>query len=520
MRQLEGAFYDASKIQLSRRRIDRTGYFSEVTVETPAGAGHPRPGRRAVHGQGAAHRRAAASASASPASRSSRISASIRRRTSSAPASSSAGQHQHRPGQHGLLAVVHQPVLHRRRREPGLRRLQARDRRLEPRGGPVLDRRARRRRQVRLPGIGDRARSTSASNLRVGRARRPSPTARCTTSTSSTSSATSTATPRLTAGLARDTRDSVLVPTRAAPAARRRSSSPAATCSYYRLELPAPVVLPARRATYTLLAARRARLRRRPRRQAAAVLQELLRRRPGHRCAATGRSRSARATSCGNSIGGNTKVVGSARVPVPDAGRRRASSRCAWRPSSTAGRSTPQDAKVDLGELRYAAGIGAAAGSRRSGRCASPSPMPLNAKDGDRGTAATIHLRHRVLKHETDAEARILSSLRRSALAALPRCGAQARGAAGRRQDRLRQHRAHPARGRARRSARRRRSRPSSRSATQELAKIAGELKTHAGRAREERRDHERDAAPQQGARVRRASTATSSASSASSART
>jgi outer membrane protein insertion porin family len=34
MRQLEGAFYDASKIQLSRRRIDRTQYFSEVTVET------------------------------------------------------------------------------------------------------------------------------------------------------------------------------------------------------------------------------------------------------------------------------------------------------------------------------------------------------------------------------------------------------------------------------------------------------------------------------------------------------
>src|SRR5687767_3185293 len=34
MRQLEGAYYDASKIQLSRRRIDRTNYFSEVTVET------------------------------------------------------------------------------------------------------------------------------------------------------------------------------------------------------------------------------------------------------------------------------------------------------------------------------------------------------------------------------------------------------------------------------------------------------------------------------------------------------
>lgn len=35
MRQLEGAFYDASKLQLSKRRVDRTGYFAEVEVETP-----------------------------------------------------------------------------------------------------------------------------------------------------------------------------------------------------------------------------------------------------------------------------------------------------------------------------------------------------------------------------------------------------------------------------------------------------------------------------------------------------
>jgi outer membrane protein insertion porin family len=34
MRQLEGAFYDASKIQLSKSRIDRTQYFKEVSVET------------------------------------------------------------------------------------------------------------------------------------------------------------------------------------------------------------------------------------------------------------------------------------------------------------------------------------------------------------------------------------------------------------------------------------------------------------------------------------------------------
>ena len=41
MRQLEGAYYDASKIQLSRRRIDRTNYFSEVTVETVPVEGSP-----------------------------------------------------------------------------------------------------------------------------------------------------------------------------------------------------------------------------------------------------------------------------------------------------------------------------------------------------------------------------------------------------------------------------------------------------------------------------------------------
>src|SRR5882672_628456 len=41
MRQLEGAYYDASKIQLSRRRIDRTQYFSEVNVETLPVEGNP-----------------------------------------------------------------------------------------------------------------------------------------------------------------------------------------------------------------------------------------------------------------------------------------------------------------------------------------------------------------------------------------------------------------------------------------------------------------------------------------------
>ena len=41
LRQLEGSYYDASKIQLSRRRIDRTNYFGEVTVETLPVEGNP-----------------------------------------------------------------------------------------------------------------------------------------------------------------------------------------------------------------------------------------------------------------------------------------------------------------------------------------------------------------------------------------------------------------------------------------------------------------------------------------------
>jgi outer membrane protein insertion porin family len=35
MRQMEGAWYDADRVTLSRQRIDKTNYFGEVTVETP-----------------------------------------------------------------------------------------------------------------------------------------------------------------------------------------------------------------------------------------------------------------------------------------------------------------------------------------------------------------------------------------------------------------------------------------------------------------------------------------------------
>jgi len=39
MRQLEGGFFDSRKLQLSKQRIDKTGYFSEVEIETPAVTG-------------------------------------------------------------------------------------------------------------------------------------------------------------------------------------------------------------------------------------------------------------------------------------------------------------------------------------------------------------------------------------------------------------------------------------------------------------------------------------------------
>ena len=37
-RQFESSWYDGRKIKLSRDRVDRLGYFSEVNVETQRGA--------------------------------------------------------------------------------------------------------------------------------------------------------------------------------------------------------------------------------------------------------------------------------------------------------------------------------------------------------------------------------------------------------------------------------------------------------------------------------------------------
>jgi outer membrane protein insertion porin family len=39
VRQMEGGWYDAARVTTSKERVDRLGYFTEVAVETPAGAG-------------------------------------------------------------------------------------------------------------------------------------------------------------------------------------------------------------------------------------------------------------------------------------------------------------------------------------------------------------------------------------------------------------------------------------------------------------------------------------------------
>ena len=59
-RQFESSWYDGDKIKLSRDRVDRLGYFSDVNVETNEVPGAPDQVDLTDHGQGEAHRQPAA----------------------------------------------------------------------------------------------------------------------------------------------------------------------------------------------------------------------------------------------------------------------------------------------------------------------------------------------------------------------------------------------------------------------------------------------------------------------------
>src|SRR5216117_2725061 len=75
---------------------------------------------------------------------------------------------QQRQRQQGLLAVLSRSVLHDRRRQPGLRCLQAPHRRVQPDGRPLRHRFHRRRREVRLSHLGDHG-DRFRGELRIGK---------------------------------------------------------------------------------------------------------------------------------------------------------------------------------------------------------------------------------------------------------------------------------------------------------------------------------------------------------------
>ena len=174
--------------------------------------------------------------------------------------------------------------------------------------GAVRHRRARRRRALRRPvhrgrhGLPRRQPRAHASSRRSTRS--PLQLLRLSCSSSATSTSYGAVHRRLGARHARQPDHHAR---RAAACALtvevgRRRPAVLRACGYQQ-----PVCTSADRARCTLLAQRRARLRRRPRRQAAAVLQELLRRRPGLGARLRHGSLGP-ADVNGNAIGGNRKV--------------------------------------------------------------------------------------------------------------------------------------------------------------------------------------------------------------------
>ena len=469
MRQLEGAYYDASKIQLSRRRIDRTQYFNDVTVETRAGGGQHRPGRRHCHASRRGRPARCCSASASPAWRRSRCRARSRRRTSSAAASSSRPTSTAAASTQVYSLSYLDPYytvdgvsrgfdVYKRKTDASSLAVGAYA--TDAVGGGVKfgypvsrDRRGRLRPQ-RWRRSSSQIFATSplqyidfvnqfGNELHLRqRQRRPGRATRATASCRRTRARVQRVGSELAGGDL-----SVLPP-----------------------ELQPPVVLPRSARDVTLLL--RGELGYadgyggkplpffknfyaggpgsvRGYRPFSLGPQDVVRQRARRQ-----RARSPAAPSC----------CSRCRAPT-------ATSRCAWRRSSTPARST-RGQKVELGELRFAAGVGAELGLAVRPAASCRSRARSTSRHGDQVQRLQFTLRHRILRLEDDCND--FCSLAALGCAALPRRGA---GAAADGQDRLRQHRAHPARVGARRCARRRRSRPSSRSATSELAKVADQLK-------------------------------------------
>ena len=375
MRQLEGAYYDASKIQLSRRRIDRTQFFSEVTVETLPVEGNPDQVDVTLHGEGKADRRAAARRRLLErgADRAVGLDHAVERlRQRQVPV----GQHQQRQREPGLLAVLHGPVLHRGRRQPRLRRLQARDRRLQPLGRPVQHRLDRRRHQVRLPGV--RADLGRFRRRRSSRSTsRSSPTARSRTSISSGDFGNQYTYGSGTAGWARDTRDS-LITTTAGSYLRARGELAGGDLQYYRLGYQHQWYHPLTR-TFTLHLGGEIGYAGGYGGKPLPFFKNFFAGGPGsvrgYRSFSLGPQ-----DELGNTIGGNRKLVGTAEFlfPMPGAEQDRSLRLAAFLDGGQVYAN-----KIELGELRYATGI-ALFWSSPFGPLRLSLAQPLNPQSGDR----------------------------------------------------------------------------------------------------------------------------------------
>ena len=169
MRQLEGAYYDGQKIQTSKRRVDRLQYFSEVDVETPAGARAPptrwtstcrsrkSPPEQSCSGFGFSSTEKVILSGSVIAGRTSSAAASTRLSVNTSKVNRNIG------------VSLHRPVLHGRRRQPRLRRLQPALRRAAPQHRQLHHRHARRRRALRLSADRDRSHQLrSGGRIRPG----------------------------------------------------------------------------------------------------------------------------------------------------------------------------------------------------------------------------------------------------------------------------------------------------------------------------------------------------------------
>ena len=123
LRQLESSWYSLEKIARSKERLQRTGYFQDVNIETPAVPGHHRPGRRERDRHRAQHRHSSTSAWATPRPRGLTIQASVSQANILGTGNLLAFQVNNGDVNKVYSFTLREPVLDRRRRLARLRLL-------------------------------------------------------------------------------------------------------------------------------------------------------------------------------------------------------------------------------------------------------------------------------------------------------------------------------------------------------------------------------------------------------------